>query len=559
MKLLARGLARGIAFGLAASTVEICAATSIRFIERRFGPGPLFFAQTAGPRDRARRAARPARRRRCCGCAAGAGSTSRRWRLAWWGLERWVALDSPVFRPLETAAPRGALVLARRSGLLLARRRPRLAWALGAVLLLAGASRRRASTCARPRPPLPPRGRAAARRSPARPTWCVVVLDTVRAGSVSSYGYERPTHAELDALAARRRAVPRRDLAFDLVAALARLALHRPLPLEPQRPLRAPLPRRPLPHPRRRSLEHAGYETFCLTANAWISDGLGLTRGFAWQDALAARAGRRRPRLQLHPPPARPPRAPGDATRAAAIVAGRFEEWARERPVPTRAARLRVPELHRGALPLPPAPPRGPATASPTLPYGELRSLSLDLARPAVRRPGRPAWRRRRAGARHVRRRRRLLEPAALARRRGAARPRHPRPHRARRARRPRRGARRARRLLRPRTRRSTRRPSACRSSCATRRASRRARASRRRSRPSASSRRCSTSPASQPPPTLQAGSLVPLAPRRDDDATPTRSSRSSIALARDRRDARVARPADEARPSATACCARGA
>ena len=31
-------------------------------------------------------------------------------------------------------------------------------------------------------------------------------------------------------------------------------------------------------------LERSGYETFCITANPWISDGLGLTRGFAWQD-----------------------------------------------------------------------------------------------------------------------------------------------------------------------------------------------------------------------------------------------------------------------------------
>jgi len=39
-------------------------------------------------------------------------------------------------------------------------------------------------------------------------------------------------------------------------------------------------------------LEANGYETFCVTANSWISDGLGLTRGFAWQDrSLRAKGG----------------------------------------------------------------------------------------------------------------------------------------------------------------------------------------------------------------------------------------------------------------------------
>ena len=250
MKLLARGLARGIAFGLAASTVEI-GLNLVGFIQRRFGPGPVFFAKTAALeialgallglaaapllRLRGGRWVHLARAGRSPGAGSSAGSLSTR------------RVFASAARLARAARRRCCSPLPRDAGS--RGRRPRLAWALGAVLLLAAHRWRRASTCALRRPPLPPRG-ALPPPTPGAPDVVLVVLDTVRAGNVSSYGYGRPTSPELDAPRARRRALPRRHLALDVVAAVARLALHGPLPVEPRRARRAPLPRRALPDAR---------------------------------------------------------------------------------------------------------------------------------------------------------------------------------------------------------------------------------------------------------------------------------------------------------------------
>jgi hypothetical protein len=61
--------------------------------------------------------------------------------LAWYGLERWVRLDSPQFAMGEIARPAGGALLVLL-GLWIARARPRLAWTIGAILLMAGIAAR---------------------------------------------------------------------------------------------------------------------------------------------------------------------------------------------------------------------------------------------------------------------------------------------------------------------------------------------------------------------------------------------------------------------------------
>ena len=259
---LRRALVLGIAFGLSAVTVEIW-LNLIPFIERRFGPGPLYLAQVAALQvalgGLLGLAAAPLLRLplgtvlhvACVG-------------LCWWGLERWVALESPLFAQLEVLPPAGGALLVLL-GLLLARWRRPLPWALGAIALAAAMAAPqiylRATTEPLPRAPQ----RSAAR--PGAPDVVVVVLDTVRAGNVSAYGYGRPTTPELDALA--------REGALFLDATS---------PSTWSLPSHASLftGRYPSSHGAHgehrfldgrlptlaQVLEHDGYETFCFTSNA---------------------------------------------------------------------------------------------------------------------------------------------------------------------------------------------------------------------------------------------------------------------------------------------------
>jgi arylsulfatase A-like enzyme len=383
MRVLARGLALGAAFGLAAATVEIW-LNLVPFVQRRFGPGPLYFAQIAALQALLGAllgaAAAPLIRLR-----GGAWLHAAVLALAWWGLQRSVPLDSPVFRLFATLPAAGAFVLVSL-GLLLARRRPLLPLAIGAALLVGamltpGIYLRATTPAPPPRAELPP-------APPGAPDVVLVVLDTVRAKSVSGYGYARETSRELDALA--------REGALFLDATS---------PSTWSLPSHASLftGRYPSSHGAHaehryldarfptiaQELERSGYETFCMTANAWISDGLGLTRGFAWQDeSLRARGGaglgfsfvhRLLDRLGLQ-----------DTDKGGAVVAGHFESWARGRPA--RGVRpafvfLNFIEAHFPYHQLP----RDDLYRFTDLPYGFLRALSLDLLGQQFGGPGRPA------------------------------------------------------------------------------------------------------------------------------------------------------------------------
>jgi arylsulfatase A-like enzyme len=110
-----------------------------------------------------------------------------------------------------------------------------------------------------------------------------VVLDTVRAKSVSSLGYERETTPHLDAFGAE-------GVIFEKAIAPGTWSL----------PAHASLFTGHFPSSHGTSLEHrylgdtlptlaeamqtAGYQTLAFTANTHISDSFGLTRGFDWTD-----------------------------------------------------------------------------------------------------------------------------------------------------------------------------------------------------------------------------------------------------------------------------------
>jgi arylsulfatase A-like enzyme len=166
-------------------------------------------------------------------------------------------------------------------GALLARRWPRLPWAL-VVLTLAGAIVtppivQWAWTRNDPQPP------PLAAAKPDAPDVVLVVLDTVRAQSTSAYGYPRPTTPTLeqlgkegalflDATSPSTWSLPSHGSLFTgwFPSAHRTDSDHRHLDATP--PTLADV------------LAHAGYETRCFTANPHISDGFGLTRGFRHSD-----------------------------------------------------------------------------------------------------------------------------------------------------------------------------------------------------------------------------------------------------------------------------------
>jgi arylsulfatase A-like enzyme len=382
MRTLARGLVLGVGFGLAAGTTELWFQLA-PLLARRFSPGPPFLVQIAALQGALGAAlglaASPLLRLRR-GTALHVGALA----AAWYGLERWVAVDSPMLKPLEVAIPLGAALLVPL-GLRLARRRPRLPWAVLAAAL-AGALAAPSLYLRATTPPSPPRAELPPAR-PGSPDVVLVVLDTVRARNVSSYGYARPTAPELDALA--------REGALFLDATS---------PSTWSLPSHASLftgryPSSHGAHAEHRYLDRRfptlaevlaarGYATYCFTANAWISDGLGLTRGFAWQDtSLRQRGGaalgfsfahRLLDRLGLQ-----------DTDKGGATVAASFEAWARARPASDGRpafAFLNFIEAHFPYHQLP----RDALFRFTDRAYGELRSISLDLLGQQMGGEGRP-------------------------------------------------------------------------------------------------------------------------------------------------------------------------
>jgi len=382
MRLVWRGLWLGCAFGAAAAIVELGFGL-IGVLSRGFGGSVVLSAKTAALQI-------------ALGAALGVAlspvqrARPGRWlhllvlAVIWYALERWVALDSPLFAPLVVIAPAGAFALVSL-GIVVARRRPAVAWGAGLALLAA-------AVCASPvalrmtRPALVQRAERPAPPAGA-PDVVLIVLDTVRAANVSTYGYGRATAPFLtrlagegalfvDATSPSTWSLPSHASLFTgrYPSSHGAHAEHRYL--DDRFPTLAQV------------LQAHGYETYVITANPWISDGLGLTRGFDWQDDSVRGEGggalgfsfvhRLLDRLGLL-----------IADKGGAAVASRFESWARQRPADAERPAfvfLNFIEAHFPYHQLP----RELLFRFTSRPYQELRQLSVDLVGAQFGGPGRP-------------------------------------------------------------------------------------------------------------------------------------------------------------------------
>ncbi|MFN8542865.1 MAG: sulfatase [Candidatus Binatia bacterium] len=366
--MLTRGVRTGTVFGLAAVGAEF-ASVAWFVLQNRITPGLELLAR--GVLASAILGA-------VLG-AAGAPLLSRRGGRFWHVLAlavAWAAImvqtgpAATSFRVMVASYPAVALVVLL-IGRGLRRRWPGVPGVLGPALLLAvvvGPTVWLRLTTAASRPTVVAAAPAGA------PDVVVVVLDTVRADHVSAYGYARPTTPTFDALAQSGAlfldatapstwSLPSHASLFTGLFPSSHGAHDEHRFLEPGPPTLA------------EALAAAGWDTRCFTANAWISDNLGLTRGFAWQDE-AWRTGdvgraftstfRFLDWIGL-----------GPADKGGAQVAANFEAWTASRPAGDRPAFafLNFIEAHFPYHQLPDAYLRRFTPA----PRAELRAMSLRL------------------------------------------------------------------------------------------------------------------------------------------------------------------------------------
>jgi arylsulfatase A-like enzyme len=376
-----RGLALGAAFGVAVSIADLALQGSA-MMGRRMGPGPGFLLRTAlleiGLGALLGLALAPLLRLRA-GRVLGVVALA----FAWLGLGWWVRFEAPMGLAFLLAPPLAGSALAL-AGLAVARRRAWAAWGLGAILLCAAIAGPQAyvdatSAVPPPRAELPPAAAGA-------PDVVLVVLDTVRAKNLSAYGYARETSPFLDALAREGAlfadatspatwSLPSHASLFTGRFPTGHGAHGENLVLDGRFPTLAEV------------LAARGYDTLCFTSNAWISDGLGLSRGFAFQDGTwreQAGAGRNfsfawrlLDRLGL---------VEGD--KGGATVAENFSRWVRARPSDARPAFvfLNFIEAHFPYHQLP----REYAQRFTDRPGSELESISMALMAQQFGGPGRP-------------------------------------------------------------------------------------------------------------------------------------------------------------------------
>ena len=279
---LQRALAVGAGFGLAAAAIDL-AFGALGVVHDRMGPGPFTLAGNAlwmvalgavigllsALALRSQSVFAPfLHLALVCG--------------VWSAVEHWVAIESPLHVAAAGARTFGAGALVLVALLLerFARRLAALPWAFAALAVIAGVIAPSvylsATTPAAAHAALPP-ARAGA------PDVVLVVLDTVRADRMASYGHIRDTSPTFDALAREGAlyvdatspatwSLPSHASLFTGRYPSSHGANRAPSILDSRFPTLAEV------------LAAHGYETYCFTANPWISDGLGLTRGFAVQD-----------------------------------------------------------------------------------------------------------------------------------------------------------------------------------------------------------------------------------------------------------------------------------
>ena len=373
MTWLRRALAIGTLYGLAAAAIDLWLGV-VRVTKLRMGPGPLVLVEdtlllvalgavlgvAGAPLLRSRRLA--------------ADLAHLAWLCAaWYAIERWLAIDSPLFALGVVARPFGAGVIVLAAIALARLERARFAalpWAIAGIAAIAGVVAP-AAYLAATTPAPPPRAALPAAREGA-PDVVLVVLDTVRAQSLASYGHARDTSATFDALAREGAlfadasspstwSLPSHASLFTGRYPTSHGAHGQPSFLDDRYPTLAEV------------LAARGYETFCFTANPWISDGLGLTRGFAEQDAswkkkrgLGGLTGQLLERIGL-----------GADDKGGDAVVESFTAWRRARPADARPsfAFLNFLEAHFPYHVLP----RDYRDRYTDRPTGELRRISLDI------------------------------------------------------------------------------------------------------------------------------------------------------------------------------------
>jgi arylsulfatase A-like enzyme len=370
--LIRRALQIGAGYGLAAAAIDLW-LWMLRVMDLRMGPGPVVLAQNALVLVALGAAlglvGTPLLR---LGGRAGALLHLAWLCAAWYGIERALAIDSPVFAFGATARPFGAalVVLVALVVERFARRFAAVPWALTGAAAVAGLFAPGVYIAATT-PPSPPRPALPGARARA-PHVVLVVLDTVRAESLGSYGYARDTSPTFDTLAREGAlftdatspstwSLPSHASLFTGRYPSSHGAHGQPSFLDDRFPTLAQV------------LAARGYETFCFTANPWISDGLGLTRGFAEQDqswkskrGFGGLAAQLFERLGF-----------GDEDKGGSAVATSFAAWRRARPVGARPsfAFLNFLEAHFPYHQLP----REYRDRYTQAPLSELRRVSLDI------------------------------------------------------------------------------------------------------------------------------------------------------------------------------------
>jgi arylsulfatase A-like enzyme len=263
----------------------------------------------------------------------GAARRGRAWHwiamaIVWAAIQEYAAPDG---RLVALALPLGALLLLA-AGAWIGRR---VRWApvvLGVLLVTGGLVAPEVTARRRVAAPVAP---AVVQVRPDAPDVVVVVLAAVRADHLSAYGYARPTSPRFDALA--------RDgtLFLDAVS-----------PATWSLPAHASLFTGRFPSAHGAHDEHpyldaatptlaerfatAGYETRAFTANPWIADSLGVTRGFRWTDEAWRTGDVMRPSQAM--PRLLDRLGIGGAGAGGALVAGNVETWLAARPAADRPA-----------------------------------------------------------------------------------------------------------------------------------------------------------------------------------------------------------------------------
>ncbi len=267
----------------------------------------------------------------------GAAQRGARWHwlamaIVWIAIAEYAAPPGREGRVFVLVPPLGGLVLLA-VGVWIGRRVRWLPALLGGVAVVAGLlapdvlARMHATppATAAARPPAPP----------GAPDVMVVVLDTVRADHLSAFGYARPTSPNFDALAREGTlfvdavspatwSLPSHASLFTGRFPSAHGAHDEHLFLDAATPTMA------------ERFAAAGYDTRSFTANAWITDSLGMIRGFGWTDEAWRRGDVARTFQSMYRLLDRV--GLGGADKGGAQVAANVEAWLAARPADDRPA-----------------------------------------------------------------------------------------------------------------------------------------------------------------------------------------------------------------------------